>query len=259
MNDASLEAPRFVDDPLEETRDRVGPERPFGRDTPHVRDHLLLALGLVHLDAEVFLEAPDLARHARALVEQPHQHFVHAVDVVAQIVHPAHRYTRAGRPAAFNQRTYSSTRGISSGDPLSFAMTDTSALPTTAASAKPPISATCSGRETPKPSASGSDVCARMRRAIASAPDATRSRAPVTPSREMPYRKPLPSSAARRILSSVVVGLRRKIVSMPLAASAPRKSPASSIGRSSASTPSTPAAAACRANSAMPTRRSGFA
>ena len=76
--------------------------------------------------------------------------------------------------------------GVPFSDPLSVAITDTSALPTTAASAKPPISATCSGRETPKPSAIGSDVCARMRRAIASAPDETRSRAPVTPSREMP-------------------------------------------------------------------------
>src|SRR5438067_4535742 len=196
VNHAPLEPARLVDDAFEQPRDRVGPERPFRRDAAHVCEHLLLALGLIHLDAEILLDAADLARHARALVEQPHQHFVHAIDVVAELVEPAHRYTRTGRPSArsaasvrpapFSQRTYSSTRGIKCADPLSVAITDTSALPTTAASAKPPISATCSGRETPKPSAIGSDVCARMRRAIASAPDATRSRAPVTPSREMP-------------------------------------------------------------------------
>ena len=75
----------------------------------------------------------------------------------------------------------------------------------------------------PKPSAIGSGVTARIRRTIASAPAATWSRAPVTPSREMPYRNPLPSSAAFLIRASVVVGLSRKIVSMPADASVSRK------------------------------------
>ena len=81
-----------------------------------------------------------------------------------------------------------------------------------------------------------------------------RSRAPVTPSREMPYRNPRPSSAAFRIRASVVVGLSRKIVSRPAAASVSRKPPASSIGRSSASTPSTPADAAAGRTRSTPMR-----
>jgi hypothetical protein len=74
-----------------------------------------------------------------------------------------------------------------------------------------------------------------------------------------PVQKPLPSSAAFSIRASVVVGLSRKMVSIPDAASISRNSPASSIGRSSASTPSTPAAAAWRANALTPIRSSGFA
>ena len=38
----------------------------------------------------------------------------------------------------------------------------------------------------PNPSAMGKSVCARIRRTIVSAPEATCSRAPVTPSREIP-------------------------------------------------------------------------
>ena len=110
----------------------------------------------------------------------------------------------------------------------------------------------------PKPSAIGSDVCARMRRTSASAPEATRSRAPVTPSREMPYRNPLPSSAA---FSNPRVGRRRAQQKDRIEAGRRQRRrgtpPASSIGRSSASTPSTPAAAArcAKASDAHPQQR----
>ncbi len=56
-----LEPPRLVDDPLEQPRDRVGAERPFRRDAAHVREHLLLALGLIDLDAR----APSSAGRSR--------------------------------------------------------------------------------------------------------------------------------------------------------------------------------------------------
>src|SRR5437762_1426601 len=94
MYHAPLETPRFVDDPFEQARDRVRAERPFRRDTPHVFQHLLLPLGLIDLDAELLLDPADLARDARALVQQADQHLVHSVDVVAQIVESRHRYTR---------------------------------------------------------------------------------------------------------------------------------------------------------------------
>src|SRR5262245_34188148 len=97
VNHAALETPRFVDDAFEQPGDRVRPQRTLGRDPPHVRQHLLLALGLIHLHAELFLDAPDLARNAGALVEQPDEHLVDAVDVVAQIVKRGHRSSATAR------------------------------------------------------------------------------------------------------------------------------------------------------------------
>ena len=123
-----FEPPRLVDDAFEQPRDGVGAQRPFRRDAPHVREHLLLALGLIELDALFLLQPPDLARHARALVQQPDQHLVHPIDVVAQIVKRAHARLSATARS-------SSTRLMSVGEPLASAIIDTSALPTTAASA----------------------------------------------------------------------------------------------------------------------------
>src|SRR6185295_7076342 len=90
VNQSPLQPPRLVDDPLEQPRDRVGAERAFGRDAADVREHLLLALGLIDLDPELLLDPADLAGDARALVQQAHEHFVDAVDVVAQIVKRGH-------------------------------------------------------------------------------------------------------------------------------------------------------------------------
>src|SRR3954466_15888316 len=90
LHQPALEAARFVDDPLEEPGDGVGTERPFGGDAAHVQQHLLFALRLVNLDAELLLHAPDLARDARALVQQPHQDLVDPIDVVPQIIQSGH-------------------------------------------------------------------------------------------------------------------------------------------------------------------------
>src|SRR5207249_5658860 len=138
------------------------------------------------------------ARAPRALVQQAHQDLVHAVDVAPEIVQGRHgcplgEALRYGVTAApLSHRTYDAIRSTSSGESRFSAIRETSALPTTAASAKVATSATCSGREMPNPSAIGRVVCARIRRASASALAATRSRAPVTPSREIPYRNPRP-------------------------------------------------------------------
>ena len=116
------------------------------------------------------------------------------------------------------------------------------------------------GREMPKPSAIGSVVS----RADAAAPAPRRpsprvSRAPVTPSREMPYRKPLPSAAAFRIRASVVVGLSRKIVSSPRAEQRRgTRRPPRSAGRAPARRPRRRRGAAA-ANASRPIRSSGLA
>src|SRR6185369_4843731 len=86
VHHAPLEPPRLIDDPLEQPRDRVGPERSLGGDAAHVRDHFFLAIRLIDVDAALLLDAADLARDARALVQQAHQHLVDAIDVSTQIV-----------------------------------------------------------------------------------------------------------------------------------------------------------------------------
>jgi hypothetical protein len=78
----SLQTASLVDDALEQPGNRVWSERPFRRDAAYVSQHLLLALRLIDLDAELFFQQSDLARHAGALVQEPDQHFVYAVDIV---------------------------------------------------------------------------------------------------------------------------------------------------------------------------------
>src|SRR5262252_977100 len=133
VDEPPLEAARFVDDALEQPRDRVGTERAFGCDAADVREHLLLAFGLIHLGADLLLEPADLTGHAGAFIQQADQHFIHPVDVVSQIVERRHDYTRperlTGRSWPFNHRTYCSTRSIRSGLAPASAITDTSELP----------------------------------------------------------------------------------------------------------------------------------
>src|SRR5207237_9058696 len=57
-----LEPARFVDDAFEQPRDRVGAKRSLARAAAHVREHLLLALGLVTLDPLGLFDAADLHR-----------------------------------------------------------------------------------------------------------------------------------------------------------------------------------------------------
>src|SRR5690349_7520623 len=79
VHDAAFEPSRFVDDPLEQPHDGVRVERPFARDAPDVIEHLLLTFGLIHFHVLLLLQTSNFARAARALVEQPHEHFVHAI------------------------------------------------------------------------------------------------------------------------------------------------------------------------------------
>ena len=222
----ALDAPRLVDNPFEHPHDGV----PFERAAcllavgAHVVQHLLLPLGLIHLEPECLLQLPDFERAVRALVEQFDQPFVELIDPLPELVdchlcagHKSSSGLRCRRgptvcvAVRWTRRLSASERKILPfrSDPGLFpasAMTATSPLPTTAASANLPICRTCSGDEMPKPKAIGSDVAALMRPARASAPSATVSRVPVTPSREMPYRNPRPSL---RRLPDARVGRRR--------------------------------------------------
>ena len=90
--------------------------------------------GLIDLDALLLLQPPDLARAPRALVQQPDEHFVHPVDVVAADRQAwalvCSRRWRSSATARRPRLSMSSRRF-----PFASAISDTSALPTTAASA----------------------------------------------------------------------------------------------------------------------------
>src|SRR5262245_2363809 len=117
----------------------------------------------------------DFHRAGDAHVQQPHELLVDHVDTGPQFLD--------GQD--FSQRTYSSTLRLRSAEAPASAMTLTSELPTTAASAHRPTSRTCSGREMPNPSATGRSLTRRIRSTMPCAPSAMRSRAPVTPRREL--------------------------------------------------------------------------
>src|SRR5262245_51401345 len=169
--------PCLVDDAFEQPSDRVVIER-TGVVGVDVAQHFRFARGLVDRDAHLTFQSSDLERARRSGVQQSHERFVEQVDSLPEVVEVRLH------ACPFSHRTYAPALPATSGDAPCSAMTFTSALPTTAASAHRLTSATCSGREIPKPSASGSLDCARMRATSGSASDAIRSRAPVTPSRE---------------------------------------------------------------------------
>ena len=132
----------------------------------------------------------------------------------------------------------------------------TSALPTTAASAQPPTCRTCSGRDRPKPTATGSVVRDLTRATSAGASSGERlARAgdaePRDHVQEARGRAPPPRRSGGRSSSGSAGrsgrGRPRPATSL--------NAPASSIGRSRASTPSTPAAAARVAEPSLPHRQ----
>jgi hypothetical protein len=51
-----------------------------------VLEHGFLPLRLVDIDAEFLLQPADFAGAACPLVQQPHQHFIHPVDVASEVL-----------------------------------------------------------------------------------------------------------------------------------------------------------------------------
>src|SRR5262245_57099624 len=120
----------------------------------------------------------DRERARRAFAQELDEPRVDVVDLLTKLVDRVHT-------ALFSHRTYSPARAATSGAAPCSAITFTSALPTTAASADWQAFATCSGEEMPNPTATGSDDCARTRATNSVTSSASRSRTPVTPRREI--------------------------------------------------------------------------
>src|SRR5208283_1212704 len=157
-----------------------------------------------------FLQVPDLHRALRPLVQKLHQLLVNLVDALAPARHIAH----AGSTSvpAWSPRTNSSIAAGPAWENRS-SIACTTALPTTAASACAWTSRTCAAVEMPNPTASGREVTRRARSTNGRTLDAISLRSPVTPVREIRYKKPVESCAARFRRASVEVGEARNTVS----------------------------------------------
>ena len=201
-----FEPPRFVDDALEQSRDRAGVER-AGVGRAHAGEHVRFARRLVDRQPGVLLQPADLQRARRALVQQRDELACRADRCPRAAIRSSARSTLSASARTVRRRGPDRRRW-----PPRVAMTSTIALPTTAASA---YSAHFGDVLRPRDAEPERDR-QRRHRAHAARPAARRcrrrsSRAPVTPSREIAYRNPRPRRAGFLQPRVVVVGLTRKI------------------------------------------------
>src|SRR6266404_3459095 len=195
MHGLALGAAGFIDDALEEAADSGVGER-AGVDALGIFQDFALAVGLIERKIFGLLEFADFEGAAGTLVEEFNEFAVDFIDLVAPIGESHGATSRRERPwvaACFRERTRwasaaaaaSIAAGECGSDNVACSISETSAEPTTAASARPPRTETWPGREMPKPTAMGSCVTARARRMSAGRSSGSASFAPVTPVREM--------------------------------------------------------------------------
>src|SRR6266404_696769 len=187
MHGLALGAARFVDDALEEAANGGVGER-AGIDALGVFEDLALALGLIERKIFGLLDFADFEGAAGTLVEQLDEFAVDFIDLAAPIGERHGATSRRERPwvaACFRERTRAARAALATSTVFAFSISETSAEPTTAASARPPRTEAWPGREMPKPTAMGSWVTARARRMSAGRSSGSASFAPVTPVREM--------------------------------------------------------------------------
>src|SRR5216683_5191007 len=187
VHGVALGGARFVNDALEEAADRRVRQRAriiaFG-----ILKHLVLAVRLVQRNFRRLLEPADFKSTLRALVQKLNEllvDFVDAASPVTQVHGATSRRERPCRAASLSDRTRSASAVAPPSTDFAFSISETSAEPTTAASAKPPSTETWPGSEMPKPTAMGSCVTLRVRRKSAGRSSGKASFAPVTPVREM--------------------------------------------------------------------------
>src|SRR6266852_756889 len=202
----------FVNDALEQTPDRGVGQWPCIV-ALSVCEHFVFPVRLVQRYLCLLLELADFEGAVRALVQELDELLVDFIDAAAPVaeVHGAtSRRERPWRAASLNERTRSASAVAAASTDFAFSISETSAEPTTAASARPPSTETWPGSEMPKPTAMGSCVTLRVRRKSAGRSSGKASFAPVWPVRDIKYRKPEEQAAIFARRSSVEVGAPRK-------------------------------------------------
>src|SRR5882672_11058658 len=205
----------FVKDAFEQPANRRVGQR-AGIVALGVREDFVFAVGLIERNLRGLLELADFQSALRARVQEFDELFVNFIDAAAPVaeIHGAtSRRERPRRAAFLNGRIVAARAEAAASMDDAFSISETRAEPMTAASARPPRTETWPGSEMPKPTAMGRCVTLRARRKREGRSSGRASLAPVTPVREMRYRKPDEQAAIFARRSSVDVGAPRKIVS----------------------------------------------
>src|SRR4029077_3368852 len=202
MHGFALGAAGFVDDALEEAANCSVGER-TGIDALGIFQDFALALGLIERKIFGLLEFADFESAAGTLVEKLDEVAVDFIDLAAPVGEAHGATSRRERPrvaACLSERMRAARAALAASTDFALSISETSAEPTTAASARPPRTETWPGGEIPKPTAMWSCVTGRARRISAGRSSGRASLAPVTPVRLIRYRNPEETAAilARR-------------------------------------------------------------
>src|ERR1700692_2286160 len=165
MHGLGLGAAGFVEGTLEEAANGGVGER-TGICALGIFQDFALALGLIERKIFGLLEFADFESAAGTLVEQLDEFAVDFIDLAAPIRECHGATSRRERPrvaACLSERTRAARAALAASTDFAFSISETSAEPTTAASARPPRTETWPGSEIPKPTAIGSCVTARAR------------------------------------------------------------------------------------------------
>src|SRR4029077_14521127 len=150
MHGLALGAACFVDDALEEAANGGVGER-AGIDALGVCQAFALTLGLIERKILGLLEFADFESAAGTLVEQLDEFAVDFIDLAAPIRESHGATSRRERPrvaACLRERTSAARAALAASTDFAFSISETSAEPTTAASARPPRTGAGSGGRT---------------------------------------------------------------------------------------------------------------
>src|SRR5579859_416914 len=187
MHRLALGAAGFVDDALEEAANG-GVGKRARINALGIFQDFALALRLIQRKIFRLLEFADFERAAGTLIEQLDELAIDFIDLAAPVRECHGATSRRERPrvaACLRERTRAASAVQAASTDFAFSISETSAKPTAAASARPPRTETWPGSEMPKPTAMGSCVTARARRIRPGSSSGSASLAPVTPVREM--------------------------------------------------------------------------
>src|SRR5258708_30319989 len=157
MHGLAFGAAGFVDNAFEEAANG-GVRKRAGIRSLGVFEDFALALGLIERKIFGLLDFADFERAAGTLIEQLDEFAVDFIDLAAPVGESHGATSRRDRPwvaACLRERMRAARAALADSTDFAFSISETSAEPTTAASARPPRTETWPGGGMPKPTAVG--------------------------------------------------------------------------------------------------------